>query len=227
MAELVIVRHGESTANRDQIYTGWTDVELTATGREQAHEAGQLVAKTGVAFTDVHTSVLKRAIETTHIVLDECHQLWVPEHKDWRLNERHYGALRGRNKEQTRQEFGVDQVALWRRSYTEVPPLLAQPEHIGDRKYASLPRSAMTRGESLKMASARLLPVWIDTIAPALLTGHNQLIVAHGSTLRALIKYLENVSDEDISRVEVPNAQPIHYTFDSQLRIVKKVMLAD
>lgn len=225
MVELVIIRHGESTANRDDLYTGWTDVPLTPLGVKQAHEAGQMLAATGLGFTDVHTSVLQRAIMTTHIVLAESNQLWLPEHKSWRLNERHYGALRGRNKTQTKAEYGADQVALWRRSYDEVPPLLPKPEHVNDRRYSHLPVTALTRGESLKMASARLMPYWIDQVAPRLLAGQNQLIVAHGSTLRALIKYLDRVSDADISKVEVPNAQPIRYTFDRELQVINKQIL--
>ncbi|GEK27994.1 2,3-bisphosphoglycerate-dependent phosphoglycerate mutase [Furfurilactobacillus siliginis] len=225
MVELVIIRHGESTANRDDLYTGWTDVPLTPLGVSQAHQAGQRLSEAGLSFTDVHTSVLQRAIMTTHIVLAETKQLWLPEHKSWRLNERHYGALRGRNKAQTKAEYGEAQVALWRRSYAEVPPLLPKPEHVDDRRYAHLPITALTRGESLEMAYARLMPYWIDQVAPRLLDGKNQLIVAHGSTLRALIKYLDQVSDADISKVEVPNAQPIQYTFDKQLRVVNKQVL--
>lgn len=225
MSELVILRHGESTANRDNIYTGWSDVPLTERGREQGRLAGKLVAGTGILFTDVHTSLLQRAIETTHLVLEECHQLWLPEHKTWRLNERHYGALRGQNKDWTRQVYGKQQVAKWRRSFDVIPPLLDYPDHEQDRRYAMFPASILTRGESLDMTLARLQPYWIDEIAPKLLAGHNQLIVAHGSSLRALIKDLEQISDEAISQVEVPNGQPIHYTFDNELRIVNKEIL--
>ncbi|QLE66017.1 Phosphoglycerate mutase [Furfurilactobacillus rossiae] len=225
MVELVIIRHGESTANRDNIYTGWTDVPLTPKGIEQAQQAGKILAATGLQFTDVHTSLLQRAIQTTHLVLDEIHQLWLPEHKSWRLNERHYGALRGLNKDQTRIQFGADQVAKWRRSFNVVPPLLDQPDHLEDRRYASFPKTILTRGESLAMAYDRLMPYWVDEIAPRLLDGHNQLVVAHGSTLRALIKYLDHVSDADISKVEVPNAEPIHYTFDEHLNVINKRIL--
>ncbi|WP_407884354.1 2,3-bisphosphoglycerate-dependent phosphoglycerate mutase [Furfurilactobacillus curtus] len=226
MSELVILRHGESTANRDNIYTGWSDVSLTPRGREQGHRAGKLVAQTGIAFTDVHTSLLQRAIETTHLVLDECNQLWLPEHKTWRLNERHYGALRGQNKDWTRQVYGERQVAQWRRGFRVVPPLLAHPDHEQDRRYAKLPATVLTRGESLAMTLARLQPYWTDVIVPNLLDGHNQLVVAHGSTLRALIKYLEQISDEAISQVEVPNGQPIHYTFNHKMQIVNKEILS-
>lgn len=217
MVDLYIMRHGQSTANRDNIFTGWSDVALTKQGITQARIAGHKLACEGIQFSQVHTSYLKRAIQTANIVLEEINQLYIPIQKSWRLNERHYGALRGMNKEQTKLEFGEWQVQQWRRSYTKVPPLL---EHITPKR--QYPLGLEPRGESLEMASKRLLPYWQDIIAPQLRQGNNQLIVAHGSTLRALIKYLEQIADDDIMQVEVDNGSPIHYQLDDQLKILKK-----
>ncbi|AVL00460.1 2,3-diphosphoglycerate-dependent phosphoglycerate mutase [Pediococcus inopinatus] len=222
MTYLVLLRHGQSEANRDNVYTGWSDVPLTQQGRAEAKRAGQLIEQTQIQFTDVHTSLLKRAITTADIVMDQIHQNWLPIHKAWRLNERHYGALRGQNKDKTREIYGVRQVALWRRSFKAVPPLLEATE--SDRRYVEL-GDIEPRGESLEMAYKRLLPYWIDEIAPRLLNGQNQLVVAHGSTLRALIKYLEEISDEGIDGVEVANGEPIVYQFDDQLKIISKKFL--
>ncbi|HIW71079.1 MAG TPA: 2,3-diphosphoglycerate-dependent phosphoglycerate mutase [Candidatus Levilactobacillus faecigallinarum] len=223
MATLVILRHGESVANRDNIFTGWSDVPLTPKGREQALAAGKLVAQTGVQFGALHTSMLQRAIVTANIVLEAIDQLAIPEYKSWRLNERHYGALRGHNKAQVRDEVGAEQVKIWRRSFDVVPPLL---DHVDqDRRYDRFSPHLEPTGESLEMAYHRLLPYWIDTIAPRLLDGQNQLVVAHGSTLRALIKYLDRVPDADISKVEVANGEPIQYDFDDQLHILRKTVL--
>lgn len=176
VAQLVLVRHGESTANRDNEFTGWTDVPLTSKGQQQARQVGQILAQYQLQFDDVHTSYLQRAIVTGNIILDEMNQAWVPMHKTWRLNERHYGALRGLNKDAARQKYGVEAVA-----------------------------------------SDRLLPYWRQVVAPALRAGRHQLIVAHGSTLRALIKYLEQISDEAIDGLEIANGDPIFYQVDAQL----------
>lgn len=217
MVDLYIMRHGQSIANRDNIFTGWSDVLLTNKGIKQAHDAGVLLKKQGVHFDNVHTSYLKRAIDTTNIVLEEIDQLYIPVDKSWRLNERHYGALRGLNKDQAKKDYGEWQVRQWRRSYTAIPPLLKS--NVSTRKY---PLGLEPLGESLQMATNRLIPYWQDNIAPKLMDGKNQLIVAHGSTLRALIKYLENIDDEDIMNVEVDNGSPIHYQLDDKLNIVKK-----
>lgn len=222
MTSLIVTRHGESQANRDNIFTGWSDVELTSKGYLQAQQAGRLIQNTGLAFSAVHTSMLKRAIITANIILAEIDQLWLPEYKSWRLNERHYGALRGQNKRTVAQEVGSKQVKIWRRSFEAVPPLLATPDY--DKRYAQL-GVTIPRGESLQMAQHRLLPYWQDQIAPRLLAGQNQLVVAHGSTMRALIKYLENISDSDISSLEVPNGEPIRYDFDERLNIIQKTFL--
>ncbi|ANK59073.1 2,3-bisphosphoglycerate-dependent phosphoglycerate mutase [Loigolactobacillus backii] len=223
MVKLMLLRHGESTANRENVYTGWSDVPLTAQGIQEAHQAGQLIRRTGLSFSAVHTSYLKRAIITANIVMDELDQSYLPIYKTWRLNERHYGALRGQNKEATRQEYGVEQVAKWRRSYTTVPPKLTQPDF--ERRYTRLGYDFEPRAESLQMALQRLVPYWLDQIGPRLIDHKNQLIVAHGSTLRALIKYLENISDQGIDGVEVANGQPILYTLRSDLSIQDKQIL--
>lgn len=223
MVKLVLIRHGESAANFSNTYTGWSDVPLTAQGIQQAQAAGQALAQLALPFSHVHTSVLKRAIQTAYLVQEEIGQNWLPITKSWRLNERHYGALRGLNKDKTRALFGADQVARWRRSFSNRPPLLAQPRR--SRAYHAFPGTIVPRGESLKDAERRLIPYWLDEIAPRLLAGENQLVVAHGSTLRALIKYLEQISDAGIDHVEVANAQPIVYTLDDQLAIVAKEIL--
>lgn len=222
MVSLVILRHGESEANRDGIFTGWSDVALTDKGLRQAKQAGESIAQTGIQFERCHTSMLKRAIMTANIVLEEIDQLYLPETKSWRLNERHYGALRGQKKEAVKAEVGDKQFKLWRRSYKVVPPLLAQPDH--DSRYDALGVDE-PRGESLEMAYQRLMPYWQNQIAPRLLDGHNQLVVAHGSTLRALIKYIERIDDVSIDQLEVPNGAPICYQLDGQLHVVAKKML--
>lgn len=214
VAQLVLVRHGESTANRDNEFTGWTDVPLTIRGRQQAKKVGDILSNHQLLFDDVHTSYLQRAITTANIILLEMNQLWVPLYKTWRLNERHYGALRGLNKDNARLKYGTDAVALWRRSYTAVPPLLEQTSL--DRRY---PNSIEPQGESLKMASERLIPYFLTTILTGLRAGRNQLIVAHGSTLRALIKYLEAIADDDIDGLEIGNGEPICYTFNDQFQM--------
>ncbi|GHP15226.1 2,3-bisphosphoglycerate-dependent phosphoglycerate mutase 1 [Lentilactobacillus fungorum] len=223
MPTLVIMRHGESQANRDNIFTGWSDVALTQKGVAQAHAAGKIIKAANIQFDDVHTSFLKRAIITTNIVLDEVGQNDIAEHKSWRLNERHYGGLRGQNKLAVKQRVGEKQLKIWRRSFTVVPPKLTKRDEDPryDRYGVKIPLA-----ESLEMTMQRLIPYWVDQIAPKLLAGKNQLVVAHGSTLRALIKFLENVSDEDIPNVEVPNGKPIRYDFDKRLNIVAKQLMA-
>ncbi|TOZ07252.1 2,3-bisphosphoglycerate-dependent phosphoglycerate mutase [Leuconostoc pseudomesenteroides] len=210
VAKLVLVRHGESTANRDNEFTGWTDVPLTAKGKTQAHQVGQVLSRYQLTLDNVYTSYLQRAIITAYIIMDEMQQAWVPINKTWRLNERHYGALRGLNKDSAREKYGVNQVALWRRSYTAVPPLLEKVSP--NRRY---PINIEPRGESLKMASDRLIPYWTSAILPQLKNGENVLMVAHGSTLRALIKYIEHISDDDIDGLEIGNGEPILYEYDT------------
>ena len=213
-----MVRHGQSTANALNHYTGWSDVDLTQEGIAQAHQAAEQLQ--GLDIECVHTSVLKRAIMTAYIIQDDLDINYVPIIKSWRLNERHYGALRGQNKEMTREKYGVEQVRLWRRSYYTMPPKLDKPDpSVGPYKYLD-PR-VMPLSESLFQAYNRIVPYYIDTVAPQLLDGKNQLIVAHGSTIRALIKYLEDIGDLDIDGVEVANGVPLVYDMDSKLNIIK------
>lgn len=222
MVKLVITRHGESQANRDNVYTGWSDVPLTAKGIRQAQMAAQRIKNLNIHFSDVHTSMLQRAITTANLICDEIEQSYLPIHKTWRLNERHYGALRGMNKDDSKQQFGVEQVAKWRRGYSEVPPQLSKRDH--ERRYDRL-GVQIPLSESLKMTQERLLPYWNDVIAGQLIDGQNQLIVAHGSSLRALIKYLDQIPDDQINSVEVPNGQPIVYELDSKLNVIQKQIL--
>lgn len=224
MVKLVLIRHGQSIANQDNVYTGWSDVPLTDLGRQQARQAGQLLQQTGLQFMAIHTSVLSRAIVTANLVAEEIGQLATPIYKSWRLNERHYGALRGLNKEATKQQYGAKQVALWRRSFDSIPPKLSQPDT--DRRYDLVPWTSRPLAESLAQCQKRLLPYWQDQIAPRLLQGQNQLVVAHGSSLRALIKYLEEISDQDIDGLEVENGQPLLYDLDDcTLAIRQKIVL--
>lgn len=222
MSKLLIVRHGESQANRDNIFTGWTDSPLTDKGIAQAHSVGQMLKQVGLLFDDAHTSYMSRAIKTANIVLDELNQLYVPIHKTWRLNERHYGALAGQNKALVKQRVGAEQLHRWRRGYADLPPQMTKRTH--ERRYDRL-GVQMPLSESLQMTQERLLPYWQDQIAPRLLDGKNQLVVAHGSSLRALIKYLDQIPDNKIDTVEVPNGEPILYTFDQQLNILDKQFL--
>ena len=220
MVKLVLLRHGQSTANLANEYTGWSDSPLTVEGEQQAIKAGKLLDEEKIIFTDLHTSVLTRAIKTANIVLDCINQNSVPIKKTWRLNERHYGALRGLNKQWTVETYGKKEVALWRRSFTTVPPKMDKPDE--DRRYSAYPKTILPLAESLKDASDRIIPYWLDSIAPNLIHQKNQIIVAHGSTLRALIKYIEGISDSAIDGVEVENAVPIVYELDNKLKIISK-----
>ena len=222
MSTLVIVRHGQSEANLANLFTGWTDVPLTTHGVAQGHAVGRELARRHLSFDHVHTSYMKRAIITADIVLDELGQDYLPIYKTWRLNERHYGALAGQNKDAVKAKYGAEQWHRWRRGFTDVPPALQHRQC--DRRYDRL-GVQMPLSESLQMTQRRLLPYWEDQIAPRVLDGKNELIVAHGSSLRALIKYLDRIPDEDIDQVEVPNGEPIIYQFDEQLNITKKELI--
>lgn len=224
MVKLILVRHGQSVANAQNKYTGWSDVALTSRGRQDALHAGRLLKQAQIHFAAVHTSVLQRAIITAYLIQEQCQALATPIYKSWRLNERHYGSLRGLNKDYTRQKYGPHQVALWRRSYRSIPPQLQQVD-TNVRTYQRYPQSILPRSESLAMALKRTVPYFQDQIAFRLKKNQNQLIVAHGSTLRALIKYLENISDQDIDGVEVKNAQPIIYELNHNLQIITKINL--
>jgi 2,3-bisphosphoglycerate-dependent phosphoglycerate mutase len=230
MKRLVLLRHGESTWNKENRFTGWTDVDLTPTGREEAAEAGRLMAKEGFAFDIAHTSVLKRAIRTLWIALDEMDLLWVPVHRSWRLNERHYGGLQGLNKAETAAQHGEAQVKIWRRSYDIPPPPLAADDSrhpSRDRRYAGLPPQDVPLTESLKDTVARFLPYWHQSIAPDVKAGRQVIVAAHGNSLRALVKYLDGISDEDIIELNIPTGVPLVYVLDDDLRPIEKYYLGD
>jgi len=216
MFRLVLLRHGESTWNQENRFTGWTDVDLTDKGRAEAREAGRLMAEEKFEFDVAYTSVLKRAIRTLWIALEEMDSLWIPVHKSWRLNERHYGALQGLNKAETAAKHGDAQVQIWRRSYDIPPPPLADVDN--DRRYASIPEQQLPLTESLKDTVARFVPYWESTIAPDIKAGKKVLIAAHGNSLRALVKYLDNVSEKDIVDLNIPTGVPMVYTLNSELR---------
>jgi len=227
MYKLVLLRHGESGWNRENRFTGWTDVDLSAQGVEEARSAGRLLKAGGYAFDLACTSVLKRAIRTLHLALEELDQLWIPVAKDWRLNERHYGALQGLNKAETAAKFGEAQVLVWRRSYDTPPPALeaGDPRHEArDPRYAGI---AVPSTECLKDTVARVIPFWDSTIAPAVRAGRRVLVAAHGNSLRALIKHLDGVSDADIVGLNVPTGIPLVYELDDKLRPHKHYYLGD
>ena len=220
MHKLVLLRHGESTWNKENRFTGWTDVDLSETGRAEAAKAGRQMQAEGLTFDVAYTSVLKRAIRTCWIALDELDLLWIPVSRSWRLNERHYGALQGLNKAETAARHGDDQVKIWRRSYDIRPPALeaGDPRHpSSDPRYAQLPAADLPLTESLKDTVARFLPFWEDTIAPAIHGGQRVLIAAHGNSLRALVKYLDGISDEDIVELNIPTGVPLVYELDERL----------
>ncbi len=230
MHRLVVVRHGESTWNEENRFTGWTDVDLTEKGRAEAREAGRLMRAAGFTFDIAFTSVLKRAIRTLGIALDEMDLLWVPVQKSWRLNERHYGGLQGLNKAETAAKHGDQQVKIWRRSYDIPPPPLASddPRHPArDPRYAKLPPDSLPLTESLKDTVARVLPYWHETIAPAIRAGNRVLVAAHGNSLRALVKYLDNISDAEIVELNIPTGIPLVYELDDDLRPLRKYYLGD
>jgi 2,3-bisphosphoglycerate-dependent phosphoglycerate mutase len=220
MPTLVLLRHGESTWNKENRFTGWTDVDLSDTGRAEAEKAGRLLKSAGLTFDVAYTSVLKRAIRTCWLALDELDLLWIPVYRSWRLNERHYGALQGLNKAETAERHGDDQVKIWRRSYDIPPPALTadDPRHPSrDPRYAALPPADLPLTESLKDTVARFLPYWDDTIAPAIHDGKRVLIAAHGNSLRALVKYLDRISDQDIVELNIPTGVPLVYELDDRL----------
>ena len=230
MYRLVLLRHGESVWNQENRFTGWTDVDLNDKGRAEAREAGQLMAAEKFEFDVAHTSVLKRAIRTLWIACDEMDLLWIPVHKSWRLNERHYGALQGLNKAETAAQFGEAQVKIWRRSYDIPPPPLdlTDPRHpANDRRYTSIPPPELPLTESLKDTVARFLPYWHEMIAPDIRAGKRVLIAAHGNSLRALVKYLDNVSEQDILEVNIPTGIPLVYLLNEDLKPLQKFYLGD
>ncbi len=230
MYKIVLLRHGESVWNKENLYTGWTDVDLSEKGVREAHEAGRLLREGGYVFDVAYTSVLKRAIRTLWITLDEMDQMWIPVINTWRLNERHYGALQGLNKAQTAEQFGEQQVKIWRRSYDVPPPPLTKedprwPGH--DPRYQNMDERDIPLAECLKDTVARFLPYWHETIVPALKAGQRVIIAAHGNSLRALVKYLDDMSDEAIIELNIPTGVPLVYELDDDFKPIRHYYLGD
>src|SRR5579871_5921648 len=230
MYKLVLVRHGESEWNKENRFTGWTDVDLSEKGREEAREAGAVLKSGGYAFDVAYTSVLKRAIRTLWIVLDEMDLMWIPVHRSWRLNERHYGALQGLNKAETAAKFSEAQVKIWRRSYDIQPPALTpEDERYPGRapRYRELRKQEVPLTECLKDTVARFLPFWHSTVASAVQRGEKVLIAAHGNSLRALVKYLDDISEQDIVELNIPTGMPLVYELDDKLKPLNRYYLGD
>jgi 2,3-bisphosphoglycerate-dependent phosphoglycerate mutase len=228
--KLLLLRHGQSIWNLENLFTGWVDVDLSAQGLLEAQEAGRLLKAEGIAFDIAFTSVLKRAIRTLWIALDEMDMMWLPVERTWRLNERHYGSLQGLNKTQTVERHGAEQVKVWRRSYDIPPPSLpaSDPGHPRfDRRYAGVPAGELPSAESLKDTLARVLPYWNTRIAPELQAGRNVLVAAHGNSLRALVKMLDGMSDADIVELNIPTGVPLLYTLDASLKPISSRYLGD
>jgi 2,3-bisphosphoglycerate-dependent phosphoglycerate mutase len=230
MYKVVMVRHGESVWNKENRFTGWTDVDLSEKGIEEAKKGGRILKENGYVFDVAFTSVLKRAINTLHIILAEMDLLWIPEYKHWRLNERHYGALQGLNKAEMAEKYGEEQVKIWRRSYDVPPPPLTKddPRYPGyDPRYKDLKEEEIPLCESLKDTVARVLPYWNEVIAPTIKEGKRVIIVAHGNSIRALVKYLDNISDQDIVEVNIPTGIPLVYELDENLKPINRYYLGD
>ena len=230
MYKIVLLRHGQSAWNLDNRFTGWTDVYLTDQGREEARAAGRVLKADGFEFDLVYTSVLTRAIRTMQIAMSELNQLWVPVVRDWRLNERHYGALQGLNKAETAAKHGDEQVKIWRRSYSVPPPALAADDErhpSRDRRYADVPKDQLPLTESLKDTVARFVPFWESTIAPQVKKGKRVVIVAHGNSLRALVKHLDGMSEAEILELNIPTGIPLVYELDANLKPIKHYYLGD
>jgi 2,3-bisphosphoglycerate-dependent phosphoglycerate mutase len=230
MYKFVLIRHGESTWNLENRFTGWADVDLTPTGIEQAQAAGRLLKAEGYEFDLAYTSVLKRAIHTLWHTLDAMDRQWLPVHNSWRLNERHYGALQGLNKAETAQKFGDAQVLAWRRSYDTPPPALEATDprcERADLRYAKLKAQDIPLTECLKDTVERVIPFWTESMAPAIKAGKQIVVAAHGNSIRALIKYLDNISDDDIVNLNIPNGIPLVYELDANLKPIKHYYLGD
>lgn len=228
--KLVLIRHGQSEWNKLNLFTGWHDVDLSQEGVVEAMTAGKRIKEAGLEFDVAFTSVLTRAIKTLNYVLEESDQMWVPVHKSWRLNERHYGALQGLNKQETAEKYGADQVQKWRRSYDTLPPLLEENDERqakNDRRYQLLDTHAIPSGENLKVTLERVIPYWMDTIAPEIKEGRRVVIAAHGNSLRALVKFLEGISDDEIMDLEIPTGVPLVYELNADLKPVNKYYLED
>ncbi len=230
MHKLVLLRHGESTWNKENRFTGWTDVDLTPQGVEEAKQSARLLREDGYTFDLAYTSVLKRAIRTLWIVLDEMELMWIPVHRRWRLNERHYGALQGLNKAETAERHGDEQVLVWRRSYATPPPPLEETDERfpgKDPRYAALSPAELPRTEALKHTVERFLPLWHDEIAPDVKAGKRVLIAAHGNSLRALVKYLDDVPEQEIVGLNIPTGIPLVYELDGDLKPIRHYYLGD
>ena len=228
--KIVLLRHGESLWNKKNLFSGWTDIDLSAHGIDEVKEAGRVLKEHGFTFDVAFTSVLKRAIRTLWIVLDELDLMWIPVHRDWRLNERHYGALQGLNKAETSRKYGEEQVMLWRRSYDVRPPALEKEDlrhPCHDPRYKLLSPEQLPSTECLKDTVERFLPCWFENIAPLVKSGHSVLIASHGNSLRALIKYLDNVSDDDIAAMNIPTGIPLVYELDEELHPIRHYYLGD
>jgi 2,3-bisphosphoglycerate-dependent phosphoglycerate mutase len=230
MHKLVLLRHGESIWNKENLFTGWVDVDLSEKGVEEATEAGHLLKKEGFVFDIAFTSVLKRAIRTLWIVLDEMDMMWIPVYRSWRLNERHYGSLQGLNKSEMAEKYGDEQVLVWRRSYATPPPGLDKTDkwYPGkDPRYNDVPENELPLSECLKDTVERFLPYWLNEIAPVVQSGKRVLIAAHGNSLRALVKYLDNIPDEAIVKLNIPTGIPLVYELDDNLKPLKNYYLGD
>ena len=230
MYKVVLLRHGESVWNKENLFTGWTDVDLSEKGVDEAHNAAKLLKEGGYTFDIAFTSVLKRAIRTLWIVMDDMDLMWIPVIRSWRLNERMYGDLQGLNKAQTAEKFGEAQVLAWRRSYDTPPPALERGDKRdpgSDRRYAHLPTDEVPLTECLKDTVERFLPYWVDTIVPVIKEGKQVVIAAHGNSLRALVKYLDNVSEEEITGLNIPTGVPLVYELDKDMRPIKHYYLGD
>jgi 2,3-bisphosphoglycerate-dependent phosphoglycerate mutase len=230
MYKIVLIRHGESEWNKANLFTGWTDVDLSEQGLREAHEAGKRLKAAGFVFDEAYTSVLKRAIRTLWIVLDEMDLMYLPVKNDWRLNERHYGALQGLNKAETAAKYGEDQVLIWRRSFDVPPPALElsdqrYPGH--DPRYKELSALQLPRCESLKDTCSRTMPFWNDVVVPKIKSGTRLVVSAHGNSLRAIVKYLDGISDNDIVGLNIPTGIPLIYEFDDDMKVIKSYYLAD
>jgi 2,3-bisphosphoglycerate-dependent phosphoglycerate mutase len=230
MPRMVLVRHGESEWNKENRFTGWVDVDLSAQGRAEALAAGHMLKETGWRFDEAHTSVLKRAIRTLWIILDDLDQMNIPVHRTWRLNERHYGALQGLNKTETAQKYGDEQVFIWRRSFDTPPPPLSDLQYKAqseDPKWRSVPADDIPRSEALLHCQKRVLPYWHETLAPALQKGLLPLVVAHGNSIRALVKHLDNIPDHEINDLNIPTGIPMVYELDNNLKPITRRYLGD
>lgn len=230
MYKLVLIRHGQSEWNKLNLFTGWTDVDLTEQGINEAKEGGKVLKKEGFSFDVAYTSVLKRAIKTLNYVLDEMNLDWIPVHKDWRLNEKSYGALQGLNKAETAEKYGDEQVLLWRRSYDVQPPLIEDTDErhpAFDKRYNNLKANEKTPGESLKDTYNRMLPLWHSEIAPDIKKGKSVVIAAHGNSLRSLVQFLDSMSEADILKLNIPTGVPLVYELDENLKPIKHYYLGD